>query len=187
MKKVWKFIIANLDTIIAIVISVFAAAFGIFGGNQIALLAGIATTLGLLAYGIIRDRSAREILGENIIRLDSTIRIMTKEKTTAESFFIRRANSPSLAEFLRSGNESLDILGCSLISIGTIHSNALRELKEKGGQVRIIVANPENIAITELLSKRFKELENASVAKNHIVTTLTTLLPLVGRLRNGGL
>jgi len=186
MKKIWRFLLENFDTVVAILVSIFATLYGALGGDQVALLAAIATVLGLLAFGIIRDRQTRETLSENIIRLDQSMQVTLKGKVSSENFFLRRTQAPSLAEFLKSSTESLDLLGYSLISVGTIHSNTLRELKERGGKVRVIVANPENPALTELLSKRFKELDNSSVAKSHIVTTLSTLLPLVGKSKNGG-
>ncbi len=186
MKRIWKFTIENLDTIFAIAVSLFAAIFGIFGGNQIALLAGIATTLGILAYGIIRDRAARETLGENIQRLENAVHAISTDKVTASSFFVNRATARSLPDFLKSSSESLDIMGSTLISIGAVHRWKLRDIKERGGKVRVIVANPANKKLLEIITMRVKSLRDADGAKIHINTTLADLLPLVGRSENGG-
>jgi len=186
MKKLVRFSLENFDTIVAIAVSLFAAVFGIFGGNQIALLAGIATTLGLLAYGIIRDRAARDVLGSNIQRLETTIKSISTGKISADLFFINRAKAVPLPEFLRSGQESLDIMGTSLVSIGTIYSAILRELKEKGGKVRIIVSNPDNLILQEFLAMRYLETENAAILESQVRTALSGLLPLIGRSQRGG-
>lgn len=186
MKKIWKFLVENFDTIVAIIVSVFAAVYGVFGGNQIALLAGIATVLGLLAFGIIRDRFARDSLEQNIQHLNESIKALSAGKTKAELFFVNREKSPSLPEFLRSGSASLDILGSSLISIGTVHHAILRELKDNGEKVRVIVTNPENAALQEFVAKRYKEIKNPAMMKTHTETTLKSLVPLLGRSKKGG-
>jgi len=61
MKTVWKFFVDNLDTLLAVALSIVAAVLGVFGGIQFQnqLLSAIAATLGLLAYALIRERNSR--------------------------------------------------------------------------------------------------------------------------------
>jgi hypothetical protein len=57
-RKLWTQVISNLDSSIAIVISIFAAFYGLFN-NDSPLLAAISGALGLVAYGMIKeDRDA---------------------------------------------------------------------------------------------------------------------------------
>ena len=69
MKRAWKFLLANFDTLLAIAVSIFAAIFGAFKGSQTILFTGMATTLGILAYGLIETDRIRENLSGQVTYL----------------------------------------------------------------------------------------------------------------------
>src|SRR5947207_2480620 len=71
MKRFWIFVLSNLDTLIAIAICVIVAILGVLGRGQSVLIPAIVGVLGLLAYGHIRDRIAREELSKQIQQLKS--------------------------------------------------------------------------------------------------------------------
>jgi hypothetical protein len=139
MKKIWKFILNNVDTIIAIAVSILAAIFGIFGGNQIILLAGIAATLAIMAFGLIRDRLSRDALGEQIIELKRNL----PERPSAMSFF------RSVSDFdTRIKNAmSIDICGVTLTNTINTQFAVLRERLKAGGNLRFLIIDPESQAI----------------------------------------
>ena len=69
MKKLLQWTLDNLDTTLAVVVSVVAALFGAFGLFQSAVLPAISGALALLAISIIRDRGARDSLMAEIQKL----------------------------------------------------------------------------------------------------------------------
>jgi len=139
MKRIWKFFLANIDTLIAILISILAAAVGVFGGNQSFLLAGIAATLAILAVGLIRDRQNREILGEQISELRGNL----PDRPSAKAFF---RTIPDLGAYFKQATQ-IDLCGVTLTS--TINKNfpMLRERLEAGARIRILLIDPTSHAI----------------------------------------
>jgi len=139
MKKIWKFIFANIDTLVAIVVSILAAAVGVFGGNQSFLLAGIAATLAILAIGLIRDRQNREILGEQIAELRGNL----PDRPSAMAFF---RTIPDLSVYFKQAIQ-IDLCGVTLTS--TINKNfpLLRERLESGARLRFLLIDPSSRAI----------------------------------------
>ena len=97
MQRQWAFIKSNFDTLVALIISILAAVYGIFSGDQLPLLAGMATTLGILAVGLIRDRHNREILANHISRLEHAVTELSSGKIDADRFFYSRSQLPELS------------------------------------------------------------------------------------------
>jgi|CXWL01.1.fsa_nt_gi hypothetical protein len=186
MKRIVKFLFSNLDTIIAIVVSILAAAFGIFGGNQTVLLAGISTTLGIIAYGTIRDRINRENLSEHINLLEKTLSEMSSGKIKSDNFFVNRTKLPSLSDNMKKAKSTLDMAGTSLLSVGITYQASLREVKESGVKIRLLISNPDNPNLQEYLSMRYLEAETAVVHANQVRASLTSLAPLISSNRKGG-
>ena len=185
MKRAWKFLLTNFDTLIAIVVSIFAAIFGAFRGNQTILLTGMATTLGILAFGLIRDRSSRENLSEHIIYLGKLLAEMNSKKVKADNFFVLRANLPDLSSNMKKTTHTLDMAGTSLLSVGITCQATLRELKESGVKIRLLVSNPDNQNLQEYLSKRYLEAATAVEHTNQVRTSLSCLAPLVSPNKRG--
>src|SRR5689334_13018841 len=79
IQKYLRVIIANLDTVLAIVASVIATLYGFFGGPEgkdpylSYLLSGVGITLGLLAFGLTRDRLARDEFLSQVKRVENSI------------------------------------------------------------------------------------------------------------------
>jgi hypothetical protein len=69
MKRFGTFVLSNFDTLVAIAICVLVAILGVIGRGQSVLPSAMAGVLGLLAYGLIRDRIAREDLLRQIQQL----------------------------------------------------------------------------------------------------------------------
>ena len=186
MKRIWRFLFANLDTIIAIVVSIVAAIFGVFGGNQTILLAGIATTLGIIAYVIIQERKNREDLFEHIVNLEKLLSEMSSRNIKSDNFFLNRAILPPLSDTMKRAKNTLDMAGPSLISVGVSYHATLRQLKESGVKIRLLVSNPDNQSLQKFLSMRYLEAETAFVHTNQVRASLTSLAPLTSSSRRGG-
>lgn len=186
MKKLWSFLGTNFDTVIAIIISIGAAFYGVFSGNQLPLLAGIATSLSILAVSLIRDRHNREALNSQVAKLEDAIIELSSEKIISSKFFYPRSSSTDLPVRLRKVRYTLDLLGPSLSSISVTHQSILRELKNNGVQIRLLVSNPDNIALQEFLSMRYLEAETATIHANQVKGSLISLSQIVGTGLSGG-
>jgi hypothetical protein len=139
MKKIWKFILANIDTLVAILVSILAVIFGVFGGNQFLLLAGIATTLAILAIGLIRDRINRESLGEQIVELKRNL----PDRPSAVSFF---RSIQDLDSYIKNAL-FIDICGVTLTNTINTRFTFLRDRLQAGATLRILIIDPESQAI----------------------------------------
>ncbi len=185
MKRAWKFLLANFDTLLAIAVSIFAAIFGAFKGSQTILFTGMATTLGILAYGLIRDRSNRENLSGQVTYLGKMLAEMNSKRVKADNFFVLRTKLPDLSTNMKKTTHTLDMAGTSLLSVGITCQATLRELKESGIKIRLLVSNPDNQNLQEYLSKRYLEAETAVVHANQVRTSLTCLAPLMSPNKKG--
>lgn len=137
--KIWKFIIANLDTGVALLVSAVATTFGIVQKNQDLLLAGVAITLTFLAISLIRDRLNRETLNEQIGELRRSL-----------------PNRPSAVSFFRpvgdfdSGIKSamnIDLCGVTLTNTISTRFAILRDRLQSGAKLRFLIVDPESEAI----------------------------------------
>ncbi len=139
MNKIWTFILKNIDTLIAIGISIMAGIFGIFGANQIILLAGITATLAILAFGLIRDRLNRDTLEEQIVELRRNL----PEKPSAISFFHPSSDfEKNLVNAMH-----IDLCGVTLTdSVGTQLALLGKRLRA-GAELRLMVIDPKSQAI----------------------------------------
>jgi hypothetical protein len=145
MKKIWKFILTNSDTLIAILVSLMATIIGMFGGNQFLLLSGIAATLAILSISLIRDRINREALSEQI----SDLKRHFPDRPSALEFFRK---PPDLVPFIKQATQ-IDLCGVTLTD--TIHgySATLSKHLENGGKLRILLIDPVSQAI-EMTAQR---------------------------------
>jgi hypothetical protein len=166
MKKIWKFVLANIDTIVAILVSILAAAVGVFGGNQSLLLAGIAATLAILAVGLIRDRQNREILGEQIAELRRSL----PNRPSAMAFF---RTIPDLGAYFKQATQ-IDLCGVTLTS--TINKNfpLLRERLEAGAKLRFLLIDPSSCAI-EMSAQRSDNPIDFEYYQRRVESALTDL------------
>ena len=186
MKRIWSFLIANFDTVIAIIVSIVAAVYGIFNVNQRPLLAGIAATLGILAFGLIRDRLNRENLTSHISTLEHIVSELLTGKVSSDNFFYKRDNVPELSSRFKKVKNSLDIMGTSLFTIGVTYQAILRELKGNGVKIRLLLSNPDNSSLQEFISMRCLEMETARVHVSQVRASLASLSQIIGVSASGG-
>lgn len=145
MKKLWSFLGSNFDTLIAIILSIVAAIYGVFSGNQLPLLAGIATALGVVAFGLIRDRLNREVLAKQIAELKKSL----PDQPSAMAFF------HPMRDFdlhLKAATQ-IDLCGVSLTNTISTQFPILRERIGSGINLRVLVIDPKSHAI-EMTSER---------------------------------
>lgn len=186
MKKIQAFISSNFDTLIALIVSIFAAIYGIFGGNEFPLLAGIVTTLGIIAFGLIRDRIERETLKKHIAELGRAVAELSTGKVGSSKFFYLRTDLPELSSRLKKAKNTIDIIGTSLFSLAVTHQGALRDLKSIGVKIRLIVSNPDNLNLQKFLAMRFLEAETADTHIRQVRASLSSLEQILGAISSGG-
>jgi hypothetical protein len=139
LTKLWKFIFANLDTVVALLVSVLATTFGIMQNNQGLLLAGIALTLTFLSLGLIRDRLNREILSDQI----SELRKSLPDRPSATAFF--RPASDFNSRFKSA--MQIDLCGVTLTNTINTQFTVLRDRLQSGAKIRFLIIDPESQAI----------------------------------------
>jgi hypothetical protein len=158
VKKAWQFTLHNLDTMLALVLSLAAAVFGVFGGSLPALVAAIAVTLGLLAYGITRDRIARETLLAEVKNLDNQLRTI-RQSTSADNFLQRKTSESSLISQAKEAVWLVQETGSKVIEE---NFKSLEALIKTGGHVRLITPSNDPV-IFEMIALRNKNLRTSDI------------------------
>jgi len=140
MTKLWRILLNNLDTSLAVILSIVAAIYGVFGGSTTVLLSAIASTLGLLAYGIIRDRTARDELLAEVRRF--------QQRPSAELFFKDRSAYGPLQETLSSARH-ICFLGPSVVTIFSQCTGYLigEKLNRHGATIQVLLLDPDSPAV----------------------------------------
>jgi hypothetical protein len=171
MKKVWKFILANLDTLIAILISLLAAIMGAFGENQLLLLAGISATLTVIAVGLIRDRANRESLAEQIAELK---RCLPNHTLASEFFNPKYDATPHFQDA-----KQIDLCGVTLTNTMNKNFTVFRELLEAGTSLRemIIDPTPPSVAL-EMSAQRSDNPKDTAYYQRRWESAISDLLYL---------
>lgn len=151
MKRLWPFILHNFDNLLVIAISIFAAVFGL--SAQAGLLAAISATLGLLAYGTIRDRMARETLEKEIKGLQQAVSVIDSQFLDSGQFRSRA----QLARPEELAPTALEIAtnGVSGITLIVNHLGFFEQRMKAGCKLRFILLDPNSTAMEawNLLSK----------------------------------
>lgn len=137
LKKIWIQAVNNLDSVLAILISIFAAFYSVFSEPLLAVIAG---TLGLLAFGTIKDRNAREDLLKQVQNL--------KEPPNIDSIFLDRNRYLPFNELTASARK-IYLVGPSLVNIFNQWSEYFQDtkLREQGATIQAIILNPQSPAV----------------------------------------
>jgi hypothetical protein len=140
MKQFGILALKNFDSLLAIVISVVAAILSVFGGSQSYLLSAIAGILGLLAYGLIKDRMSRDDLLKQVQQL--------KSKPSVREILKVRIDYAPITETIISAQD-IYFMGPSLISIFSQWAGYLQhtKLNEHGATIHAIILDPNCSAI----------------------------------------
>ena len=172
MKKAWNLFLENFDALIALTVSLFAAIVGIFGGedNQLLLLGGISTTLAVLSYSIIRDRSNRKLLESQLNILQRNL----PDSPSAISFFRK---TPDLAPFIQKANQ-IDLCGVTLTNTLNRQFAHLRERLDAGGTIRLLIIDPESHAI-EMSAQRSSSPLDTEYYQRRLESALSDITYLI--------
>jgi hypothetical protein len=170
MKKIWKFIRANIETIGAIGVSLVATAFGVFQVDQLYLLAGVSLALGLVSVGLIRDRHNRELLADQVAELKKCL----PEHPSSEAFFRK---TPDLGPLIKAADQ-VDLCGVTLTTTINRHSAMLRTHLENGGKLRILLIDPKSKAI-EMSAQRSLSVKDTEYYRERLKTTLRDIAYLI--------
>src|SRR5260370_21679142 len=124
------------DNIISIAVAILAAYVSAFGGKTDLAIAATATVLGILAFGAIRDRAARDELKRNAMTLQRLVE--AQRQSVSPDRFFTRASSDCAA---LAGAES-HLLGLQETArlIGVTYRQDILSLLPRGGQVLCICA-----------------------------------------------
>ena len=178
MRKFWRFTFHNLDTMLAIILSIVAAFFGVFGGSQVILLSAVAGILSLLAYGIIRDRIAREKLLTEISKIDRSLDSIQR-KPGADTFF---ATKTSESEIISQASEEVCLIQETGSKIIEENIKSFEMLIKNGGKIKLVLAG-NNRNIVDLIAFRNKNLRPSDVTLRQ-KDALRKLVSLADATRN---
>jgi hypothetical protein len=170
MKKIWKFILTNTDTLIAILVSLVATIIGAFGGNQLLLLSGIAATLTILSISLIRDRINREALVEQISELKRHL----PDRPSAIAFFRK---PPDLSSSIQQANQ-VDFCGVTLTNTINSQFAILRRRLEDGCRIRFLLIDPASQAI-EMSAQRSVSTKDTEYYRRRLESALYDIAYLV--------
>jgi hypothetical protein len=138
--KLWKFIISNIDTLVAILVSILATTFGAIQENQVLLLVGIASTLAILALSLIRDRQNRETLSVQIDEL----RARLPDQLSAMAFF--RKEFPTDAKVEIEKAQELWLIGYRLSRTIPTYITVFDKKLAQGNKIKVLLVDPESQA-----------------------------------------
>jgi len=139
IKKLLTQVINNLDSALAIIISIVAAFYGAFS-NQSSLLVAISGALGLVALGMIKDRNARDELLEQVQQL--------KEPPSVGTVFLDRDKYIPFKDLTASA-QKICLVGPSLVTLFNDNKLYLQDtkLKQHGATIQAIILDPQSSAI----------------------------------------
>src|SRR6266496_1897935 len=136
LKKLWTQFISNPDSSLVILISIFAAFYGLFS-NQSLLLTAISGTVGLVAYGMIKDRNARDELLKQIQLL--------KESPSVGAVLLDRDQYIPFRELTASARK-ICLVGPTLVFLFNDFSDYFRDIKlsKHGATIQAIILDAES-------------------------------------------
>lgn len=169
MKRFGIFVLSNLDTLVAIAICVLVAILGIFGSGQSVVLPAVAGVLGLLAYGLIRDRIAREDLLKEIRQFKSPF-------NAGEILKDRKSYCP-LTETIDSA-QLICFVGPSLVNIFSQYAGYLQHTKltKHGAALQAIILDPNCSAIESTAVCMSDRIDNLRQDIENTVLRVRTML-----------
>jgi hypothetical protein len=138
-KRLWRLFTNNLDTFTAIILSLVAGVYGIFGGKQTVVLSAIAGTLAVLSYSLIIDRMARSELLKEVQRVS--------QKPSVDALLQDRTSYTPLLQTI-SNSKHVYFLGPSLINVFRQSFTYLldEKLKRQGSTIHVLLLDPESPA-----------------------------------------
>lgn len=176
-RRLWTQVISNLDSSLAIVISIFAAFYGLYNNDSL-LLSVISGTLGLVAYGMIKDRNTRDELLKQVQQL--------KEPSSVGAVLLARDRYVSFNELTVSA-QRIYLVGPTLVTLFNQYSAYFRDtkLRAHGAKIQAVILNPKSAAIESAancidqpLGKIKAEIENTKLS-------VSSILEYKGGLKNG--
>jgi hypothetical protein len=139
MKRILSFLSSNFDTLLALMVAVAATSYGVLSDNLRPLLAGIALSLGVLSFGLIRDRFNREALSQEIRELKMSL----PDRPSAMAFF--RPATDFNSRFKSA--VQIDLCGVTLTNTINTQFTVLRDRLQGGAKLRFLIVDPESQAI----------------------------------------
>lgn len=184
---------AFIATIIALVIN-------IAGGSTELLIGATSTILFFIAITLWRDKKRdddvmstleeiRESTRQNNEQVENLPRVLgdmvSGRSTSSQAFFHKRGEEAQWRDYFRD-TQQLDALGLSLAGLCVPHLGDLKHLRDSGGKIRLLVANPDNKFLSDVIAKRSYELASAEAQIQNVRNVIEQLKEVVGTTTNGG-
>jgi hypothetical protein len=140
-KKYSSLLLDNLNDLLAILLCLVAGFYSLLGGKSadVWLLAAITGALGLIAFGAIKDRQARE-------RLQKLVEGLTKTAKVTDVFKTRSDYRP-FEEVIASAQE-VCMVGASLVNFLGLHEDHFKNIiMQHGAMIRIVILDEDSAVI----------------------------------------
>lgn len=176
-RKLWKQAFSNLDSSIAIIISIFAAFYGLFNADS-PLLAAISGTLGLVAYGMIKDRNARDELLKQVQHL--------KEPPNIGALLLDRDDYISFKDLIGPAHK-IYLVGPTLVSLFNGYSDYFRDTKLRGhgATIQAVILDPQGPAVESAANCINQPLEKIKAEIENTKLSVGSILAYKDGLKNG--
>jgi hypothetical protein len=140
--------------------------------------------LGGLAVSNLVNRNHLVGLRAEVISLKEDLNSASKGQPTAAAFFHTRSDTP-LPTQIRDAR-TLGMIGTSLISVAVTNQALIRNLKESGSRVRLLISDPDEVHLSQIYSARFQEAETPEQHTTNVKTSIANFQMLVGTSNSGG-
>lgn len=165
IRRIWRDIKQgeNLDLYLTVFVALVVGFVSLFGFANQAIVASLTlAVLALLAYSILKSRYQFE---------DISNKLETSNGELISRDFIFSQDRPVLTERIRRA-KSVAHNGISLI--GTTNDPNLSEFANNGGEIRLLLIDPKDIAL-EVASQRFYKHQNPIELKDEVELSLKNL------------
>jgi hypothetical protein len=173
----------NIDVYGLILVAFVSSILSFFSVLEIPIINGVilAAISALLVSAIVSKHniSSLQTDSENIIK---SIQI---KKACSNDFFFSRKATGNLSKRI-DGVKTLDLLGLSLNIFSLQHKTELIDLKKSGAKIRLIISNPKNESLQELINQRCLETSDTSTHKQLAQLSLENFQSIIGTEPNGG-
>jgi hypothetical protein len=177
--------IENWVNAVALLITVLLGYRSLTTGNVNDYLQAVLAVLGLLALSQLAVGYSSILRDHEIKDLSASVKSLSEDKLSAELFFTTRKDLPPLDSRLYAAKHTIDALGLSLTTLAITRQGMLRDLRDAGIKLRLIVTNPNNESVQKAIAMKSLEIETAERHARLVRTVIENLGAIAGKSGDG--
>jgi hypothetical protein len=129
--------------------------------------------------------AALGVLAVSALRMDARLANYTVSQVTASKILLPRKRIPP-ADLAFAGAKRIEVLAISLLTMATTYHTPLKQKRDSGCHIRLILTNPANRIVADLIAQRLPEASSPEIAIAHSQTAASALGKIVGTHPSGG-